>query len=193
MDHKTDTDAGRAALEAYLKDCDRNAIVPDVGGAFFAAFQAGRASLAASAGSEPVATSGWLHENGLLYRLTDERHPCNRDEINVTMANGSRSIEARSRRALEVLDCIISTHPSPPEGMVGGWRPIAEAPQDDTVVDIWRPSWGGERCPDMRRVDLGDGNAFYEPVLAGPTCVRDGTHFMIVHPPIAAGGGKEAG
>ncbi|CAN7191955.1 DUF551 domain-containing protein [Acidovorax sp. LjRoot117] len=59
MEHKTDTDAGRAAFEAYLKDCDLHAIVPDVGGAFFAAFQAGRASLAASAGSQGI--------NGQLY------------------------------------------------------------------------------------------------------------------------------
>ncbi len=73
---------------------------------------------AASAGSEPVAVDGWLHENGLLYRLTDERHPCNRDEINVTMADGSRSIDSRSRRALELLDRIRAAHPSPPGGMV---------------------------------------------------------------------------
>ena len=85
------------------------------------AFLAGRASLAASEGSnegsESVVADGWLHENGLLYRLTDERHPCNRDEINVTMADGSRSIESRSRRALELLDRIRATHPSPPEGI----------------------------------------------------------------------------
>lgn len=63
------------------------------------------------------------------------------------------------------------------------WLPIAQAPQDDTVVDLWRPSWGGERCIDMRRVDLGKGNVFYEPVKAGPCVVRDATHFMIVRPP----------
>lgn len=45
----TDTNKEREALAAYLKDCDENAIVPDVGGAWHAAFQAGRASLAASA------------------------------------------------------------------------------------------------------------------------------------------------
>ncbi len=81
---------------------------------------------AASAGSEPVAPDGWLHENGLLYRLADERHPCNRDEINVTMADGSRSIESRSRRALELLDRIRTNHPSPPEGMVGGWTKASQ-------------------------------------------------------------------
>jgi hypothetical protein len=52
--------AGLKALQEYLKDCDAHAIVPDVGGAWHAAFQAGRASLAASAasaGSEPVAVA----------------------------------------------------------------------------------------------------------------------------------------
>jgi hypothetical protein len=79
-----------------------------------------RASLSLPAvGQEPVASDGWLHENGLLYRLTDERHPCNRDEINVTMADGSRSIEARSRRALELLDRIRAAAPQP--AVAAGW------------------------------------------------------------------------
>lgn len=54
MTDKTDSKE-REALVAYLKDCDAHDIVPDVGGAWHAAFQAGRASLAASAGREPVA------------------------------------------------------------------------------------------------------------------------------------------
>lgn len=54
---------------------------------------------------------GWLEDGGLLYRLTDERNPKNRDEINVTMADGSRSVEARSRRARELLDRIRSAQP----------------------------------------------------------------------------------
>lgn len=60
MTDKTDSKE-REALVAYLKDCDAHDIVPDVGGAWHAAFQAGRASLAASAGSEPVA---WLDAFG---------------------------------------------------------------------------------------------------------------------------------
>jgi hypothetical protein len=64
-----------------------------------------------------------------------------------------------------------------------GWQPIELAPKDATVVDIWRPSWGGERCTDMRRVDLGSGNIFYEPTKSGPSCVRDATHWR--HLPIA--------
>ena len=53
-------------------------------------------------------TDGWLQSGGLLYRLTDERRPQNRDEINVTMADGSRSDESRTRRAGELLDRIRS-------------------------------------------------------------------------------------
>lgn len=55
---------------------------------------------------------GWLQSGGLLYRLTDDRHPQNRDEINVTMADGSRSDESRARRAGELLDRIRATHPA---------------------------------------------------------------------------------
>jgi len=62
---------------------------------------------------ELVADAGWLQSGGLLYRLTDERRPQNRDEINVTMADESRSIDARTRRAKELLNRIRSTHPQP--------------------------------------------------------------------------------
>lgn len=141
------------------------------------------ASLAASAGSEPVA---WRLRNTAFrsevyeYFRTQYLAECRQKQFNASVDDGG----------LHDLTPLY-THPSPPEG--AGWRPIAEAPKDDTVVDIWRPSWGGERCPDMRRVDLGGGNVFYAPVLAGPACVRDATHFMIVRPPLAAGGGREAG
>lgn len=126
------TDTNTAEREALMDLIDAYAEARHVGGChtYNAKTAEARAkvvaSLAASAGSEPVAADGWLHENGLLYRLTDERHPCNRDEINVTMADGSRSIESRSRRALELLDRIRATHPSPPEGMAG-WRQGVEA------------------------------------------------------------------
>lgn len=49
---------------------------------------------------------GWLQDGSLLYRLTDDAHPVNRDEINVAMADGSRSVESCTRRAGELLDCI---------------------------------------------------------------------------------------
>ncbi len=52
----------------------------------------------------PQLQHGWRQEDSLLYRLTDDKRPQNHDEINVTMADGSRSIEARTRRAEELLD-----------------------------------------------------------------------------------------
>lgn len=96
-----------------------------------------RAALAA----KPLPADGWLHENGLLYRLTDDRHPCNRDEINVTMADGSRSIESRSRRALELLDRIRSAAPQP--AVAAGWVAL---PDEKICVD-YALQYGGN-CRD---------------------------------------------
>jgi hypothetical protein len=61
---------------------------------------------------QPVASDGWLQSGGLLYRLTDGRKPQNRDEINVTMAEGSRSVDSITRRAGELLDRIRATPPA---------------------------------------------------------------------------------
>ena len=58
------------------------------------------------------------------------------------------------------------------------WRDIKTAPKDDTPVDLWRPSFGGERLTNMRLVTHGIKNSFYEPVISGPSCVRDATHWM---------------
>lgn len=63
-------------------------------------------ALPASVPSGELADTGWLQDRGLLYRLTDERRPTNRDEIRVTMADGSRSDEACGRRAGELLALI---------------------------------------------------------------------------------------
>lgn len=65
----------------------------------------------AQAEGQEAVGDGWLQDGGLLYRLTDGRRPENRDEINVTMADGSRSAESRTRRAGELLDRIRSTTP----------------------------------------------------------------------------------
>lgn len=49
---------------------------------------------------------GWLQSGALLYRLTEDRRPSNRDEIRVTMADQSHSPESCTRRAGELLDRI---------------------------------------------------------------------------------------
>ena len=49
---------------------------------------------------------GWLQDGHMLYRLTDEPRPRNRDEIIVTMVNGSRAEAARTKRASEILYAI---------------------------------------------------------------------------------------
>jgi len=90
-------------------------------------------------------TDGWLQDGGLLYRLTDERRPQNRDEINVTMADGSRSPESRARRAGELLDRIRAT--KPPAQAERAWQPIETAPEsmDKCVVVRWTDSDGNEQ------------------------------------------------
>jgi hypothetical protein len=62
--------------------------------------------------AQPAPTDGWLQEGSLLYRLTDGRKPQNRDEINVTMADESRSVESCTRRAGELLDRIRANPPA---------------------------------------------------------------------------------
>ena len=93
-----------------------------------AAFQAGRASLAASAGSEPVI--GWhafphyrQHPDGRLLRTASD-----------LLARHGYTGCAEPLRAMS--DALLSTHPSPPEGMAG-WISVDERlPQPFTTVLI---------------------------------------------------------
>ena len=54
--------------------------------------------------ADSVDLGGWLIDGSLIYKLDEQGINC--DEINVTMANGSRSAEDRARKAVEVLDSI---------------------------------------------------------------------------------------
>lgn len=128
MTDKTDSKE-REAFNAYLKDCDENAIVPDVGGAWHAAFQAGRASLVASAGSEPVAHL-WQHgETG---------------RTRVVLPDMIVDADASWRL---VGPLFLGSHPSPPEG--AGWRDIATAPKDGTLIVLGARNgvWLGKYVP----------------------------------------------
>ena len=53
-----------------------------------------------------IQEDGWIQDGYLLYRLTNEPKPRNRDEISVTMVNGSRAEAARTKRASEILNVI---------------------------------------------------------------------------------------
>lgn len=52
---------------------------------------------------ETPSKSGWLRAGSLLYRLTDEPRPQNCDEVNVTMADGSREDGPRAARARQLM------------------------------------------------------------------------------------------
>lgn len=68
--------------------------------------------------ASPTAEDGWLQSGPLLYRLTDERRPKNRDEIAVMMVDGSRDDAARARRASQLLALLTgaSEHLAPGPG-----------------------------------------------------------------------------
>lgn len=83
------------------------------------AFLAGRASLAASAGSEPMAYVDRADAVNLARNLLDEPR-----EVVVTR----RGIQTLCKAVLS-MDAVLSAHPSPPEG--AGWRPIDTAPKDE--------------------------------------------------------------
>jgi hypothetical protein len=74
------------------------------------AIQRGTVKLPGNAAAEGEATwNGWRRAGSLLYRLTDGRRPENRDEINVTMADGSRESAPREERAKELLALLDGT------------------------------------------------------------------------------------
>lgn len=67
--------------------------------------------------------TSWLQDRTLLYRLSDDRHPVNRDEIRVTMAEGSRDDQTCTQQATALLALLLAE---------GGWIPMDAAPRDGT-------------------------------------------------------------
>lgn len=139
-----------------------------------------------------VPVDGWLHESGLLYRLTEGRPPYNCDEINVTMVDGSRTIAARSRRALELLDVIRpaapKTAPTPQAALAAmraGGEPVAwmndegdiEHNHKPWMSTVWKPLYthpqpaaqDGERLDHLQKtgstIELIPGASNFYPML----------------------------
>ena len=113
----------RKALEQLERACDKRAALtsPDVYNAIadlpgmsialleldVARGQARAALANAQDGIQrAMQEDGWIQDGYLLYRLTNEPKPRNRDEISVTMVNGSRAETARTERASEILNAI---------------------------------------------------------------------------------------
>lgn len=125
-----------------------------------AAYEEGRASLAASAGSEPVAWTGGEEWEQLAWHLCAEEHgedAC--DEViweggPIPEPWGARwmKYESDAKRMIELVRRFY-THPSPPEAMVGGWMPIATAPEGQMVVVGWLDPEDAEH-PERHDFDL---------------------------------------
>lgn len=151
----TDTNtAEREALQAYLKDCDAHAIVPDVGGAWHAAFQAGRASLAASEGSnEGSAPTNYVNEllrSALVMLVKAEDRVENLSFAADTFArDGARfaMVDAmkRARRAIAYVpenpphdsDCSLHNEPAFPAGPCD--CSVSTHPSPPEGVAGWKP------------------------------------------------------
>ena len=84
------------------------------------------------------ASSGWLIDGGLLYRLNDEGANC--DEINVTMAGGLRTEAARVERAGEVLNMLTNQKAADHNG-----KPSWDSHQWPQIVQDSSGNWFGVR------------------------------------------------
>ena len=168
MTDKTDSKE-REALVAYLKDCDAHDIVPDVGGAWHAAFQAGRASLAASAGREPVAYAIFAENGNIRLWATEPQHV-----KRIAAEQGLKLVK-------------IYTHHSPPEGMAG-WRPIETAPEKGVFL-VYMPT--ADRDGDRIQVAVWHPNVKVVGHLFAFDCAPI-THWMpLPAPPLPASEAKE--
>lgn len=172
--------AGRASVHIDLED---------MATASAQGFRDGVASLAASAGGEPVA-----------WRV--RRH----DAPNYWIVFLHRPVDAMADPEREVQP--LYTHPSPPEGMVGGWISVDERlPEVGVTVLVYEPFRHGEDWPGAVRIsfdhicpdyeDWHDHCASYEHFMAvggvnacgpdvtctGPSEKAPYTHWMPLPPP----------
>lgn len=174
--------AGLKALQEYLKDCDAHAIVPDVGGAWHAAFQAGRASLAASAGSEPVA---WMVPHLRTFKGATKVHFTRAPGCTMTDAELMEDLEGRVMwlpstfsDSPGVTDKFgahhkpkpLYTHHSPPEGMAG-WKLVPVEPTEEMKTAA---------------VKYANGTAVYKNVKAEVLRIEEGIYGEVYEAMIAA-------
>lgn len=287
MDHKTDTDSARAAFEAWFSDGGRSPKAIERNGASgsyklaaaataWTAFQAGRASLAASAGSEPVAAPpmdgeialiekaaqragitsllnhgaascvftegccGVSQEHMLAYTREIALHcaialgagpapsgtPSTNEKPlawaifapngNIRMWSVKPDEVARAAAGFEQEPVPLYTHPSPPEGMVGGWLNADDAAALQRIDECFTDGQSHDQpaARVKRLCEIGVlrhvGGGVYEITSFG-ACVLGDQHFTRpletldecnerlgrehrarLTPPIAAGGGKDA-
>ena len=127
------------------------------------------------------------------------------DHLKLMMEHSAFGGELQLSDALANIDDF-ATHPSPPEGMVGGWRPIETAPKDGTLIlvhfgtkGVRAVSWDS---PFHDEVTEENGIWCVDDDKHGPYGLRgylDGhpsapTHWMpLPAPPLAVGCGREAG
>lgn len=118
-----------------------------------------------SVSEELKAETDWLQAGSLLYRLTDEHRPRNCDEINVTMAHGSRDMEDRTKRASVLLAAITA---EPPPTVPEGFALVPIEPPIDMVVaaERWLVNLQHMRASDKREAVT---QALRAAIAAAPT------------------------
>ena len=118
--------AMNAEARAKLASIGAGYTAADMATAAAQGFRDGAASVAASAGSEPVA---WLV-------CTEEGDP---DMVFLSQHEAQQYLEDDERPTP------LYTHPSPPEGMLGGWQDIATAPVAGLILLVVEDSAGERR------------------------------------------------
>ena len=88
----------------------------------------------------------WLQDGGLLYRLNEHDNNC--DEINITMVDGSREMDARAAAAVRLLPALVQRNATTAEMLAAAPKPPAETHPEDLAN--WR--LGYERYEKARRI-----------------------------------------